>query len=62
MFKMKNSLTAAVTQASVGSNVYVDDDETVTIVSGPTNAIVAGQCFGVDTDGVWVLIPSPQIG
>lgn len=55
-FKLDNSGTAAVTQASVGSNVYVEDDETVAIASGPTNDIVAGVCMGVDTDGVWVAI------
>ncbi|PID40659.1 MAG: hypothetical protein CR984_02070 [Proteobacteria bacterium] len=55
-FKLKNSATAAVTQASVGSSVYVEDDETVAIASGPTNDIVAGVCMGVDTDGVWVSI------
>lgn len=55
-FKMKNSATAAVTQASVGSNVYVEDDETVALASGPTNDIVAGQCLGVEADGVWVYI------
>lgn len=51
-----NSATAAVTQASVGSNVYVEDDETVAIVSGPTNDIVAGKCLAVDSDGVWIAI------
>ncbi len=55
-FKMKNSATAAVTQASVGSSVYVEDDETVAIASGPTNDIVAGTCLGVESDGVWVEI------
>ena len=55
-FKMDNSSTAAVTQASVGSNVYVEDDETVALASGPTNDIVAGVCLGVETDGVWVHI------
>ncbi len=56
VFKMKNSATAAVTIASVGSNVYVEDDETVALASGPTNDIVAGKCLGVDSDGVWVEI------
>ena len=55
-FKMKNSSTAAVTQASFGSSVYVEDDETVALASGPTNDIVAGKCLGVESDGVWVLI------
>ncbi len=55
-FKMKNSATAAVTQASVGSSVYVEDDETVALASGTTNDIAAGKCLGVESDGVWVLI------
>ncbi|MCF6267627.1 MAG: hypothetical protein L3J57_13940 [Desulfuromusa sp.] len=56
LYKLRNSGTAAVTQVSVGSNVYVEDDETVAIVSGPTNDIVAGKCLGVESDGVWVAI------
>jgi hypothetical protein len=56
VFKMKNSATAAVTQALVGAKVYVEDDETVAASAGPTNDIEAGTCFGVDTDGVWILI------
>lgn len=56
VYKLDNSGTAAVTIASVGSSVYVEDDETVAIVSGPTNDIVAGTCLGVDSDGVWVAI------
>jgi hypothetical protein len=55
LFKMKNG-TATVTQASVGSNVYVEDDESVEIASGPTNDIVAGKCLGVESDGVWIWI------
>lgn len=55
-FKLANSGTAAVTQASVGSNVYVEDSVTVAIASGPLNDIVAGKCLGVESDGVWVYI------
>ena len=55
VFKLKNH-TTAVTQASVGSNVVVADDETVTTAAGATNDIVAGKCLGVETDGVWVEI------
>ena len=54
VFKFKNSSTSAVTQAQVGSNVYVEDSETV--ASATTNSIVAGVCMGIDTDGVWVEI------
>lgn len=56
LFKLKNSATAVVTQASVGSSVYVEDSATVAVASGPTNDIAAGKCFGVEADGVWVLI------
>jgi hypothetical protein len=56
VFKLKNSGTTALTQAAVGSNVYVQDAETVAPASVPTNDIVAGKCLGVDTDGVWVAI------
>lgn len=56
VFKLKNSGATALTQAAVGSNVYVQDDETVAPASVPTNDIVAGKCLAVDSDGVWVLI------
>lgn len=56
VFKLNNSATAPVTQAAVGSDVYVEDDETVALAAGPANDIVAGRCMGLDTDGVWVLI------
>jgi hypothetical protein len=56
VFCLKNSATAAVTQASVGSNVYVEDDETVAIAAGPDNDIVVGTCLALDSDGVWVEI------
>ena len=55
-FKMKNSGTTAITQAAVGSNVVVEDDETVTTAAGATNDITAGKCLGVESDGVWVEI------
>lgn len=55
-FKYKNSLTTAVDIASVGSNVVVEDDQTVTTAAGATNDIVAGKCLGVESDGVWVYI------
>jgi hypothetical protein len=54
-FKLKNHSTP-VTQASVGANVVVIDDETVGLAATATNDIVAGKCLGVETDGVWVWI------
>lgn len=55
-FNLANSGTAAVVQTSVGSDVYVEDDQTVANAAGPTNDIIAGKCLGVETDGVWVAI------
>jgi hypothetical protein len=56
-FWFKNSSTAAVTIASIGASVYIEDDETVALASGPTNDIVAGTCLAVDsTLGVLVEI------
>jgi hypothetical protein len=55
MFKFANDSTNAVAQAHVGGNVYVKDSVTVDS-DGGTNDIVAGKCFGVETDGVWVEI------
>jgi len=54
-FKYKNSGTNAVDRTHIGSNIYVEDDETVASAGG-TNSIVAGKCIGVDSDGVWVEI------
>lgn len=56
-FWLANSATAAVTIASIGANVVIEDDETVALASGPTNDIVAGKCLAVDsTKGVLVAI------
>ncbi len=54
-FKLKNG-TTAVTIASLGGNVVVQDDETVTTTAGATNDITVGKCLGVESDGVWVYI------
>lgn len=54
-FKYRNSTAHAVALAQLGSDVYVEDDETVASTGG-TNSIVAGRCLGIDTDGVWVEI------
>lgn len=54
-FKYKNSGSNAVTEAHIGTDIYVEDDETVSS-SGGTNSIVAGKCLGVESDGVWVEI------
>lgn len=56
-FKFKNSAGDAVTQASLGKEVFIEDDETVsgTNAGGNTQS-VAGICLGVEADGVWVFI------
>jgi len=54
-FRFKNSSSNAVTTAHIGSDIYVEDDETVSS-SGGTNNIKAGKCLGVETSGVWVEI------
>ncbi len=60
VFKLKNSGTNAVDVADVGSNVFVEDDETVADDPG-TNGIVAGRCMEVVSDGVWLEIPAPPV-
>lgn len=52
-FVFKNSSTNAVTIAHVGTDIYVEDDETVSS-SGGTNNIVAGKCLAILTEGVLV--------
>lgn len=54
-FKYNNSGSNPVTEAHIGTDIYVEDDETVSS-SGGTNSIVAGKCLGVESDGVWVEI------
>jgi len=53
IFKLDNSSAHPVTAALIGQDCYVEDDQTVS-ASGGTNAIVAGQVFDVDADGVYV--------
>lgn len=54
-FYFKNSATNAVAQAHLFTNVYVEDNETVSS-DGGTNNIVAGLCVGFDSGGVYVVI------
>lgn len=53
-FLFNNSSTAAVTQAHVLGDCYIEDDETVTSASTETSK--AGKVLAVDSDGVWVEI------
>jgi hypothetical protein len=54
-FKFKNSATNAVTQASLGKTVYIEDDETVAKDAGGTKS-AAGTMKELDDDGVWVQV------
>lgn len=53
-FKFANHGTNTVTNAHVGSDCYVEDDQTVGSLS--TSKSVAGKVYQVDSDGVWVTI------
>jgi len=54
-FIFKNSATNAVTEAHIATDIYVEDDETVSSYGG-VNSIVAGKCVGIVTAGVLVEI------
>ncbi len=56
VFNLKNDATNPVVQASVGSSVYITNSQTVAVIAGPINNIVAGKCLAVGADGVWVEI------
>lgn len=53
-FKWKNSGTDPVTQASLGKQCFIVDDETVAATDGTGTRSAAGIVLGVDSDGVWV--------
>lgn len=53
-FKFKNHGVNAVTAAHIGSDCYVEDDETVGSLA--TSKSVAGKVFQVEADGVWVTL------
>jgi hypothetical protein len=53
VFRYDNSGSNAVTAASIGKKVYIEDDHTISTSAG-TNKIVAGRCVDVDSAGVWV--------
>jgi len=51
-----NSESNAVAQTDIGTNCYVEDENTVTTDTG-TNSVVAGKVIGVESGiGVWVEI------
>ena len=52
--KYLNSGTDAVVQASLGTTVYVQDDQTIAKTNGTSTRSAAGTCTELDSDGVWV--------
>lgn len=54
VFRFNNAGT--ITQANVGANATVVDDNTVGLAAGTTNDIVAGRIEEVDDLGVWVAV------
>lgn len=53
-FLFGNSATDSVTAALIGKQVYIVDDETVAATADDNKRSVAGICFDVDDEGVWV--------
>lgn len=54
-FKWANHAADPVTQASLGRNCYIVDNQTVAATSGTNTRSVAGLVAGIDVDGVWVI-------
>lgn len=55
IFRFANSTsTDAITQANIGADCYIVDDQTVAFTSGSSTRSVAGKIFDVDDQGVWV--------
>lgn len=55
IFKFANSGSSdAITQADVGADCYIVDDQTVAKTSGTSTRSRAGLIIAVDSDGVWV--------
>lgn len=61
IYKYKNYASYPVTKAYIGKAVYVYNGETVTLTAGSSNKLIAGLCYDVDTDGVWVDMTIPGI-
>lgn len=58
-FLVANSATDAVTQAELGSHIYIEDNQTVAKTDGTGTRSVAGRFMGFDTEyttHVWVEI------
>lgn len=58
-FQFNNSAsTDLITQADVGKDCYIVDDQTVAKTDATASRSKAGRIVAVDADGVWVLITS----
>jgi hypothetical protein len=53
-FKFSNHAADLITQADVGKNCFIVDDQTVAKTNGGNTRSIAGQVLGVDPDGVWI--------
>lgn len=56
VFKFGNEAGDLVTQAELGKDCYIVDDQTVARTDGGATRSKAGKVVGVDSDGVWVEI------
>ena len=54
-FKWGNHSGDPVTQAGLGRNCYIVDNQTVAASHGTNTRSVAGLVLGIDADGVWVI-------
>lgn len=54
IFRFANDTTDTVSDANIGSDCYIVDDQTVASNDGTGTRSVAGTVFKVDSDGVWV--------
>lgn len=53
-FSFSNSATDPIDATSIGKDVFIVDDETVAKTNGTNTRSVAGKCFAIDAQGVWV--------
>jgi hypothetical protein len=55
IFQFANSAAGdAITDADIGNDCYIVDDQTVAKTNGTNTRSVAGKVFDVDANGVWV--------
>jgi hypothetical protein len=54
IFRFANSSGDPVATADIGTDCYIEDDETVAKTDGTGTLSVAGKVFDVDAQGVWV--------